>query len=53
VALEQKRVKTANGRSYIRYRQTYAGLDVFGAEVIVQVSATGARFAKTLYSNRM
>ncbi|MBN2270613.1 MAG: hypothetical protein JXN61_08370, partial [Sedimentisphaerales bacterium] len=35
VAFEQKRVKTANGRTYIRYRQTYAGLEVFGAEMVV------------------
>ena len=37
VAFEQKRVKTANGRTYIRYRQRYAGLEVFGAEMIIQV----------------
>ena len=32
VALEQKRVKTANGRTYIRYRQTYRGLEALQAE---------------------
>jgi len=41
VALEQKRVKTANGRSYIRYRQKYAGIEVFGAEMIIQVGSAG------------
>jgi len=33
VAFEQKRVKAANGRTYIRYRQTYSDLEVFGAEM--------------------
>ena len=32
VAFEQKRVKTANGRTYIRYRQTYRGLEALQAE---------------------
>jgi len=41
VALEQKSVKTAIGRSYIRYRQRYAGLEVFGAEMILQVGSGG------------
>lgn len=32
VAFEEKRVKTANGRTYIRYRQTYGGLEALQAE---------------------
>jgi Zn-dependent metalloprotease len=35
------RVKTQNGRTYLRYKQMYAGLDVFGAEMIVQINAAG------------
>ena len=31
----------ANKRSFLRYKQVYAGLEVFGAEIIVQVDAEG------------
>ena len=41
VTFEQNRVKAANGRSYIRHRQKYAGLEVFGAEMVVQVGDAG------------
>jgi Zn-dependent metalloprotease len=41
VRFERKRVNTRNGRTYVRYRQRYARLEVFGGEIIVQVSATG------------
>jgi len=41
VGFDNTRIKTRDGRSYVRYRQTYAGLEVFGAEVIVQVNAAG------------
>ena len=39
VEFQKIRVKTQNGRSYVRYQQMYAGLEVFGAEIIVQVNA--------------
>jgi len=39
VEFQKIRVKTQNGRSYVRYRQMYSGLEVFGAEMIVQVNA--------------
>jgi hypothetical protein len=35
------RVKTSNSRSYVSYQQKFAGLVVFGAEVTVQVNASG------------
>lgn len=41
VGFNVHRVNTHDSRSYVRYRQTYAGLEVFGAEVIVQVNAVG------------
>jgi bacillolysin len=41
VGFDVKRVRNRNSRSYVRYRQTYAGLEVFGAEVIIQVNSTG------------
>lgn len=41
VGFDVHRVNTHDSRSYVRYRQTYAGLEVFGAEVIVQVNAVG------------
>ena len=39
VGFEVHRVKSRDSRSYVRYRQKYAGLEVFGAEMIVQVNA--------------
>jgi len=39
VGFEVHRVKNRDSRSYVRYRQKYAGLEVFGAEIIVQVNA--------------
>jgi len=41
VNIERTRTKAANGRSYVRYRQTYADIEVFGAEMIVQVANAG------------
>ena len=41
VNFQKIRVKTQNGRSYVRYKQMYSGLEVFAAEMIVQVNATG------------
>jgi Zn-dependent metalloprotease len=41
VGFDVKRVKTRDVRTFVRYKQTYAGLDVFGAEMIVQVNADG------------
>ena len=41
VGFEIIRVNTQNGRSYLRYRQKYASLEVFGAEMIVQVNSAG------------
>jgi len=41
VEFQSIRVKAGNGRSYVRYKQKYAGLEVFGAEMIVQVNAAG------------
>jgi len=38
VDFEKIRVKTQKERSYVRYQQIYAGLEVFGAEMIVQVN---------------
>ncbi len=39
IAFDVKRVKTRGSKTFVRYQQTYSGLDVFGAEVIVQVNA--------------
>ncbi|NIP51575.1 MAG: hypothetical protein GWN00_22070 [Aliifodinibius sp.] len=41
VGFDTVRVTTSDSRSYVRYQQRYAGLDVFGAEMIVQVNAAG------------
>ena len=41
VEFETVRVKTRGTRTYVRYQQRYAGLEVFGAEMIVQVNAAG------------
>jgi len=41
VGFDIKRIKSSDERSYVRYRQIYSGLEVFGAEAIVQVNATG------------
>lgn len=41
VEFQKIRVKTQNGRSYVRYQQIYAGLEVFAAEMIVQVNSSG------------
>jgi len=38
VGFEVHQVKSRDSRSYVRYRQKYAGLEVFGAEMIVQVN---------------
>jgi len=41
VGFDTVRVKSRNGRTYVRYQQRYAGLEVFGAEMIVQVNVAG------------
>ena len=41
VEFRKIRVKTQKERSYVRYKQRYAGLEVFGAEMIVQVNKAG------------
>ena len=38
VGFDARRIKTVDNRTYVRYRQIYAGLEVFGAEVIIQVN---------------
>lgn len=41
VAFEVNRIKNGMGRDYIKFRQIYSGLPVFGGEINVQVSRTG------------
>lgn len=41
VDFETLRVDTRDSRTYVRYQQTFAGLKVFGAEMVVQVNAAG------------
>jgi Zn-dependent metalloprotease len=41
IDFQKVRIKTQNGRSYVRYQQRYAGLEVFGAEMIIQVNTAG------------
>jgi len=41
VGFKTVRIKTSDSRSYVRYQQTYAGLEVFAAEMIVQVNEFG------------
>ena len=41
VTFDVIRIKTSDSRSYVRYQQKYAGLEVFGAQMIVQVNAAG------------
>jgi len=41
VGFDPIRVKSIDFRSYVRYQQMYSGLDVFGAEIIVQLNAAG------------
>ncbi len=41
IGFDIKKVKTRDKRAFVRYKQTYAGLDVFGAEMIIQVNADG------------
>lgn len=41
VGFDVHRVNTHDSRSYVRYRQRYAGLTVHGAQMIVQVDAEG------------
>ena len=41
VEFQRIRVTTQKERSYVRYRQMYAGLEVFGAEMIIQVNSSG------------
>lgn len=41
VTFDVIRIKTSNSRSYVRYQQTYNGLEVFGAQMIIQVNKTG------------
>lgn len=41
IAFDAVRVKSVESRTYIRYQQTYAGLEVFGAQMMVQVNRSG------------
>ncbi len=41
VGFDVIRIKSRNNRSYLRYRQTYGGLEVFAAQMIVKVNAAG------------
>ncbi|MHC5183162.1 MAG: M4 family metallopeptidase, partial [Planctomycetota bacterium] len=41
VGFAPKSSKKRNSRSYERFRQTYSGIPVYGAEVIVQLNASG------------
>ena len=41
VGFNTTRVKNTDDRTYVRYQQTYDGLKVYGAEMIVQVNAAG------------
>jgi len=41
IDFQKIRVKTQNSHSYVRYKQRYGGLEVFGAEMIVQVNSSG------------
>lgn len=39
VGFKKSRVNTSGPRTYVSYQQTYAGLDVFGASMMIQVNA--------------
>ncbi len=39
VSFDKIRVKSQGPRTYVRYQQKYAGIPIFGAELIVQVNA--------------
>jgi len=41
VGFDTVRIKTRDSRTYVRYQQTYGGLKVLGAEMVVQVNASG------------
>ncbi len=41
VEFEVIRVNTTGSRSYVRYRQKFAGLEVYGAQINFQVNASG------------
>ena len=41
VTFDVIRIKTSDSRSYVRFQQTYAGLKVKSAQMIVQVNAAG------------
>jgi Zn-dependent metalloprotease len=41
IDFSHKKSKKKSGRSYERFQQTYSGIPVFGAEVLVQLTATG------------
>jgi len=41
VEFQTLRVDTRDSLTYVRYQQTFAGLKVFGAEMVIQVNAAG------------
>lgn len=41
IAFDAVRVKSPESRTYIRYQQTYGGLEVFGAQMMMQVNRSG------------
>jgi Zn-dependent metalloprotease len=41
IDFSHKKSSNNSGRSYERFQQTYSGIPVFGAEVLVQLTATG------------
>jgi len=45
VGFDMIRITTSKSRSYVRYQQKYSGLEVFGAQIIVQVNAASGVIA--------
>lgn len=45
VAFRAARVWEANGKHFIRLNQTYRGLDVFGADLVIEMDASGGVLA--------
>jgi Zn-dependent metalloprotease len=62
VGFDTDRIRTGNGRTYVRLQQTYEGLPVFGSGVTVQLNGEGnvecvlsdvMRHSKRLYSGNL
>jgi len=45
ISFDTIRVKTSDSRTYLRLQQMYAGLEVYAAQMMVQVNAGGGVFA--------